>query len=168
MKLFVANLSKHNFHFTYRLPERQVIAMDIPIGFQKQIGGDMESADIQRIVGHYAKYGMLPAREIPNLRQWTALCYSVDAPVDLDTFYEGYERNDAELTARSEETRAETAVAISAQTSQVLDTPIHRTEVEMIEQTAGSTPRVASGIEVVTEGTRPRHEAAQQKRRGRS
>lgn len=167
MKLFVANLSKHNFHFTYRLPEKQVIAIDIPIGFQKQIGGDMSGAEIQHIVGHYAKYGMLPAREIQNLRQWTALCYSVDAPVDLDTFYEGYERNDTELTARSEETRAETAVAISAQTAQTLNTPVHRTEVEMIEQTQGATPRVAAGIEVVTEGTRPRHEVPFQKRRGR-
>ena len=87
--------------------------------------------------------------------------------MDLETFYEGYERNDGEIQARSEEMRAETVVAINAQTSQMLDTPVHRTEVEMIEQTTGGTPRIAAGIEVVTEGTRPRHEAAQQKRRHR-
>ncbi len=167
MKLFVANLSKHNFHFTYRLPEQQIIAIDIPIGFQQQIGGDMSGEEIQRIVKHYEKYGMLSAREVPNLRQWTALCYSIDKPVDLDTFYEGHERNDTEIQARSEETRAETVVAISNQTSQMLDTPIHRTEVELIEQTTGSTPRVAAGIEVVADGTRPRHELAPTQRRGR-
>ena len=168
MKLFVANLSKSHHRFFWQMPERiKINVTDIPIGQQRQIAGDLSAEQVNRIVTHHQRYGLLPAKEIPNLRQYAALCYSIDAPVDLETFYEGYERNDGEIQARSEEMRAETVVAINAQTSQMLDTPVHRTEVEMIEQTTGGTPRIAAGIEVVTEGTRPRHEAAQQKRRHR-
>lgn len=168
MKLFVANLSKHNQRFLWQMPEKiRINVLDIPIGQQRQVGGDLSQSEIDLIVKHHSRYGMRKASEVPNLREYAALCYSVDAPVDLDRFYDGYERNDAELEARSEELRAETAAVIANQTEQTLGTPIKRVETEVLEKTDGGTPRIAAGVEVIGDGEVPRHEARGRSRRRR-
>ena len=159
MKLFVANLSKHNQEFLWNLHERiKTNVTYIPIGQQRQIGGDLSQPEVDHIVKHHERYGMRPAKEIKNLRAYAALCYSIDEPVDLDRFHEGYERNDAELEARSEELRAETAAVIASQASDVIGEPMKRVETEIFEKTDGETPRIAAGVEVVGEGETPRHE----------
>lgn len=156
-RLFVANLSKQYHEFHYSRLEKKNTVITIPVGQQRQIGGDLSPEDVALIVGHHARYGLVSVNEIKNRREFTGLCYRIGDPVAIETFYESYEKNDEALDERSADIRQEAATAMANQIEETLRTPIHRTEVEMVEQTPG-TPKIAEGIEVVAEGTTPRHE----------
>lgn len=172
-KLFVANLSKQHHEFHYRIPEgdrtKALAPVMIPVGQQRQVGGDLRLEDIALIVEDCARYGIVSSDEIKNRREFTGLCYRIAKPVPIDTFYESYEKNDEALDERSADIRQEAATAMANQIEETLHTPhsrvtLHRTEVELVEQTPG-TPKIAEGIEVLAEGTLPRHEAQRQPRK---
>lgn len=158
MKLFVANTSKQHQQFLWRSPENpKITPTDIPVGQQRQIGGELTKDVVDSIIAHHARYGMRAAREIKNYRGYVGLAYSVDKPVDMETFYEQEERNSSALDESSQALREETAAVIANQTSETLGTPIKRAEIEIVERTEG-TPRVASGVEVVGPGERSKHD----------
>lgn len=168
MKLWVANTSKQQHKFLFREHESgKVVPVQIPIGQQRQIGGDMTDTAVESIIAHHGIYGMRRAKEIRNYRGYVGLAYSIDEPVDLRTFYEREEANTEALNKASQELREETAAAIANQTSETLGTEVKRAEIEVVEKTEG-TPRVASGVEVVGNGEVSKHGAPHAERsRGR-
>lgn len=167
-KLYVANVSKQHHIFTYRTPESRHAPIMIPIGQQREITGkhgELGHDDIALILKDKAPYGLVDIKEIKNRREFTGLCYSIGDPVKVDTFYEGLEQNDKALDERSAEIREEAASAIATQMEETLRTPVKRTEVELVEQTAG-TPKIAEGTEVLGDGTAARHVPTRKARRG--
>jgi hypothetical protein len=158
--LYIANTSKQHHDFAYRLPEEQNIRYEpIRAGSQVRLPGDLPHDLIQRIVKQHECYGMKSVSELQRNRHFVGLCYSVDKPISLDAIHETFETNDVAMNERAEDRREETAAAIGSEiqsTMQAHGANVSRSEVETIEDTKG-TPTVASGYEILSEGTAPRH-----------
>jgi hypothetical protein len=165
--LYIANTTKQHVHFYYRLPEEPTPRFDeIRVGAQARIGGDLSHEVIQRIIKQHEPYGLRAEAELPRAKGFVGLCYSIDKPVKLDSLYGTFESNDTALNERAEERREESAAAIAEgiqSTLQASGGAVSRSEVEVVEDTRG-TPAVASGYEVVSEGTEPRHGGKQSRK----
>jgi hypothetical protein len=166
--LFIANTSKQHHHFYYRLPEDPVARFEeIRVGTQARIGGDLTHEAIQRIIKQHENYGLRAESELKNAKGYVGLCYSIDKPVKLDSLYSTFENNDVALNDRAEDRREDSAAAIASAITDTMASAggaVHRTEVEVVEETRGGTPKVASGYEVTAEGTEPRHGAKSSRR----
>lgn len=162
MKLYVANLSKQNYSFAYRLPEeRNNRQQDIRVGAQA-IVGDFALDTINYIVRQHEVYNIVNVKELKRTKGFVGICFSIDKPVQLDNadfVDETVERNDAALNDRAEERREEASASIAGQISDAMrehGVNVPRAEIEIKEETRG-TPRINSGYEVVRDGVQPRH-----------
>jgi hypothetical protein len=166
--LYVANTTKQNHRFYYRLAESsRTVYEDIMVGAQARIGHDLTQADIEIILKHHARYGMRKASEVN--RNFVGLVYSVGKPVVLDDILETFEKNDTAMDERAGERMEEVAAAVASSMQTMIGQPLARVEVETVEETTGGdTPAVAKGFEVLGEGVPPRHGSKRAKRRGRS
>lgn len=169
-KLFIANLTKQNQTFMYRVPEKDggggTRHQDIQIGSQVQIPGDLSDAQIDVIIEHHGVYGIKSVQEARDIKGFTGLVYSIGKPVELNEkglVEEILESNDASLTERTGARREQTAAAIADRLGHIgagSGAPLQRTEVEQVEETKG-TPRVAAGVEAVAENVTPRNKGEQ-------
>jgi len=160
-RLYVANTTKQHHNFLAWIPEStKQYCETVRIGSQLCIG-DFPLDQIDLIVKQHARYGLVPYKEIKNLRTFAGLCYSVGAPVPLEAILQGVQHNDRALDERAAERREEQAAAISdnitsAMRERGVDVP--RTELTIVEDTQrGAEPKVAEGFETVKEGVAPRH-----------
>ena len=113
MKLFVANMTKMQHDFLYRVPESQRVHRQmIPAGSQVQVHRDDTLAVLEAIVAQHSRYGLKPAHEVLNRKGYTGLCYSIDAPIAVDTFMVAQEQNDDALAEQGLERRRHEAAAI--------------------------------------------------------
>lgn len=162
--LYIANTSKQYHQFIYRRPESQATAppLEIPPGQQRAIGTNLTQADVDYIIRHHTKYGMVPAKEAAKTKNFVGLCYSVDKPVSEDNLEVAFDHNEAVLQAIADVNRENTAVAITKSLEDTLESThspvkIGRVEVEVSQETkVGETQKVNAGVEVVREGTAPR------------
>lgn len=115
MKLFVANTTRQNQQFHYRVPEvPKIMIAEIPIGSQVRIyKDDASSQDVNSIITQLESYGAVNADSIRGLKSFAGLCYSVDKPVASDAIVRVIDRNDEVLEARGYETRQQAAVAVN-------------------------------------------------------
>jgi len=157
--LYVANLSNHRHVFLCQLPENRKLWKQ-PIGpfSQQRIAGDMSPEDIAAILDHHKRYGLVHWTEARKSRGFVGLCYSIDAPIRIETFFETKETNDTALNLRSEQIHEESAVAMIDKLSHDLGKPVQRLEVENIEDKKTGAPSVSQGIEVVRPGVQPKHQ----------
>lgn len=122
MKMFIANMTKQNCNFYYRLPEVAAPRMQtIPIGGQIQISGELSQPDIDYIVKQKEKYGMIAASEIDRSKPFVGLCYSVGSPVRPGAIEKGIHHNIDVLVRRGHETRRDTAITINNRIENDLD-----------------------------------------------
>lgn len=158
--LFVANTSKQNQIFMYRLPEHAIPKYaEIRPGTQVKIPGDLSPEALRLIVEHTAPYGIKAVTELPRNRDFVGLCYSVDKPVQFDHLFSTFEQNDTVLNEKAEERREDQAAIIAQEiqnTMREVGVEVPRAEVTMVEETK-DTPRVANGYEVTSPGVAPRH-----------
>ena len=161
--LYVANTSKQYHQFLYRRPESlsTVPPLDIPPGQQRALP-DLAQAEVDYIIAHHARYGMVPAKEAAKVKRFVGLCYSIDKPVSEDSLEVAYHHNDAVLKAVADVNRQKTAVAIADTLEKSLNdihspVAVGRVEVEVAEDTKiGQTQSLNEGVEVVKEGVAPR------------
>lgn len=112
MKLYIANCTKQNIEFPYRIPEEVSLRIQrIGIGRQIQIAGDLSTADIDAILKQHKKYGLIPVAEVKNMRMFTGMCYSVDRPISIDNIMLVIDRNTRILVERGKEFRKQAAVS---------------------------------------------------------
>ena len=173
MRLYVANATKQNFDFMYRLPEVTGIRMQtIPIGGQVQITGELTTPQVDSIIAQHTKYGMVAVDEIDRSRNFTGLCYSIDKPVPVAKIMTAVRLNTNVLQERGRRMRQEAAVAENNRIEQTLienDIPgtLNKLEVSVVEEkdrTDGE-PMVAEGVRVTR--NEPENEQAPPRRRRR-
>ena len=115
MKLYIANATKQHIDFMYRTMDSGAYRRQpIPIGQQIQISGDLTAEDVEMIVKHHSRYGMIPAEKVNNSRTFNGLCYSVDKPVKMDSIQNLIELNTDVLIQRGKQMRQEAALATSS------------------------------------------------------
>lgn len=119
MKLFIANCTKQNQLFLYRVPgeNRETPNMqEIGVGKCVAIYRDDTNADVfESIIEQHADYGLIAASEIDRTKDFIGMCYQFDKPIDVEKIIRALGRNDIVLKERGEEMRKLAAVAISDQ-----------------------------------------------------
>jgi hypothetical protein len=156
--LYIANTTKLEWVFTYRLPEMQQ-------HFQRRIraGGQilldhLDQQEIDEVIKQNARYGMQPAQELSRRKGFSGICWRVGEPIDVDRMLATFEINANALTEAADVKRKQTAVAASDNIAETLHrmTGINkeslrpqRLEMEVKEETEGQ-PTVAAGVEVIS------------------
>ncbi len=118
--LYIANATKQEHTFAYRLPERvgEPILQPIRAGGQVRISGDLNQIQIDAIIEHHRIYGMISVEEAARVKEFAGLCYSIDKPISFEKLTQMVEHNDDVLTERGKKMRAEAAVATNEQLEQ--------------------------------------------------
>lgn len=163
-KMYVANCTQQVQDFVYRVPGQSAPRRQpIQIGEQIKLSGDLEEADVNYIISQHAKYGMIRVDEIDRTRTFIGLCYDIDKPVPGKRILIAIEHNQEVLTARGEQIRKESAVALSNYTEARLQDSrlpgtIREVEVSVTEQETASNPNptFARGVRVSRDSEPPK------------
>ena len=160
MKLYVGNATKQNHDFLYRVPETNgVRKLEIPIGGQCQVPGDLDRQTIDYIVGQHTRYGLVTADEVGRTPHFAGLCYSIDRPLKVDNIAELIDRNTDFLVERGKQIRQESAI----QANEAVETglgdherpeTLRTLELSVVEENhddRDETPAVAEGVRVQRE-----------------
>lgn len=108
--LFIANCTKQDHDFNFRLPENQkLLSVPIPKGKQEKILGDLSDTDIKAIVEQHHRYGLVHIDEARKVKDFAGLCYS-DKPITAKAMQNLYDHNQDVLEERGEEQRKQAAV----------------------------------------------------------
>jgi hypothetical protein len=83
-RMYIANCSQHDQTFLYKVPESQATYLqDIRAGQQVVLARELTKPDIDAIVEHHARYGMIEAGNAGRTRMVAPLLYSVDRQIAL-------------------------------------------------------------------------------------
>lgn len=132
--LYIANCTKQDYKFTFRIPERKGHEMlDIRAGAQTKLRG-LSPAAIDAIKEHYEPYGMRHVREVKRTKDFVGLIYS-DEPIDYDGISEAVEHNTEVLEDTGKKLRAAAAVAVdqSLINSGPSSSELKATNIEVVE-----------------------------------
>ena len=160
MKLYLANCSKQEFHFTYALPEKvRPFMHNIRAGGQIEIYCD-NLAEAQIIVDQHGPYGMKNVKDIT--KGFGGLAYQFDKPINVQAIEQGIEQKDQEMIDRALEAQKVTAVAsddILARKAQEFGVKQKGAlEIEVVEEKknlADQEPKMNQTIAVVRDGLAP-------------
>jgi hypothetical protein len=157
-KLYVANMTKQNHDFAYRLKGQQAWKQpSIPVG--QQIMFDWPRELIDEVIQSKIHTGIINVIDLPRNREFVGLCYSIDKPVQLSAWDEALERNDTVLNEAAEARLEDVATTVAGNIQTQMrerGVEVPHAEVTTVEETR-DTPRIAKGFEVVAEGAAPRH-----------
>jgi hypothetical protein len=120
-KLFVANATPQVHEFTYIVPDDdngrvtrwQPRVQPIRPGGQVQIAGDLNVKQIESIIEHHSRYGMVAVSEIDRTKRFVGLCYSLDKPVSAARIHQLMNGNMDVLELKGRKMREEAAIAVS-------------------------------------------------------
>ena len=105
MKLYVANTTKQNHKFTFRLPEMKYNKIvEIKAGSQMMVH-DGSTDELESIISHHAIYGLKEAKKLDQQQEYVGLCYSIDKPVTYGNIENAIRDNDEKLTKSAHERR---------------------------------------------------------------
>ena len=164
MDLYVANATKQNIDFVYRVPGQTGIrSQPIAMGCQVRISGDLMPEEIDGIIEQHRKYGLISADEVKSARDFHGTCYSVGKPCPVGLIEGLLHVNDAALVKLGKQIREETAVA----SSQVLENDLSESgrperlrtyEAAVIEEERrdGTSASFAEGVRVTRDEDAPR------------
>ena len=162
-RMFVANATKQNVDFVYRLPESTNLrSQTIPIGRQVPLAGDLTKPEIDAIIAQYSKYGLIEASTIDQSRTFHGLCYSIDKPVPSTKMRRLLDQNMAVLKARGKQMREEAAVNESLNLENMLTEGGRTEELRNFEMSvvvedrdeADTSPEIAEGVRVTRDEDR--------------
>lgn len=113
MRLYIANETRQNLKFYYRLPEREKLFMlPVSIGEQQAIPGDLTGVEIRSVIAQLERgWGAVPAKDLDRTKAFVGVCYSDDQPIPAKLIERGVYNNLIVLEKRGEQFRKETAVA---------------------------------------------------------
>ncbi len=159
MKMFVANATKQNVNFLYRIPEQQgVRVQEIAIGAQVQLSGDLDRVAIDYIIEQHSRYGLIPADSVDRTRDFTGMCYSIDKPVDVGKIEKLIHYNVEKLVEQGKKIRQEAALSTSNALDYALDDAgggsapgVNKFEMSVVEENhddRDDLPAIAEGVRV--------------------
>ncbi len=160
MKLYIANCSKQEFHFTYSIPEQiRPYFQHIRAGSQIVIDGDQIAVD--SIINQHSVYGMSHISKVK--KGFGGLAYSIDKPISVEAIENGFDQKHQDMIDRALEARKVSAVAADqimsnkAQEMGLKEASV--TSVEIVEEkrnAADTGEKLNQVIEVIHEGQTPR------------
>lgn len=166
--LYVANCTQQNHQFIYRLPEKtQSVSRDISGGQQISIN-NLSEPDLNSIVEHHRRYGMVRVGEKTDATHATPTVYQVDKPITVVQLQAVIERNHLILQADGRRRRELAGMAISSAIEDNLfrrQLPDRLKAVELSLQEDSQNPTFAEGLrvertpELVEEGSFKRRNA---------
>ena len=156
MKMYIGNLTKRVVDFMYRVDGAQR-QQKIEMGSQVRLSGDLTQKQIDSIYEQHQRYGLIPVAEVPKMKAFTGMCFSVDREIPLERIRHGLHQNDIAMAEAGKETRTQAAVALHQELSNNLDPELNaglrELEVEVIEQKSDTNPdpKISEGIKVKDE-----------------
>lgn len=113
MELFIANCTKQNMDFIYRLPgDNRMHMQRIPVGGQLRIYKDTTLDVIKHIISQHEKYGLVSADEVVKQRGWVGACWSFK-PIDIERVVHAVDHNDGVIQENALEYRKGAAAAMA-------------------------------------------------------
>lgn len=104
-KLYIANTTKQRFSFEFRRPETgRMLLRNIEPGAQLMVL-DTDSFEIDAIINHFGRYGMIDARNVDHSQAFIGLCYAIDKPVKHSVLVKALKDNDNHLDRAGHERR---------------------------------------------------------------
>ena len=85
--------------------------MPIKAGTQELFWTEKGVGEIAQILAQLEPYGLMDEREVPRTRQFVGMAYSIDKPVNVDSFMVAQEQNTNVLTQFSADLRKHSANA---------------------------------------------------------
>lgn len=161
MKLFIANATRQNYDFVYRVPEVVGLRSQfIPMGGQIEVSGDLNQPQIDDIIKQYEKYGLVPIDEVGRVRRFSGLCYSVGKQIRPDAIERLMRHNNQALVERGRKIREETAVAQNNALENMIEESgrpetLSRFEMSVVEENPDEREEsepIAEGIRVTRQG----------------
>ena len=167
MKLYIANASKQEFHFTYMLPENpRPFSHHIRAGAQMMI--EASQTDIDSIIKQHSIYGLMEASKVK--KGFGGQCYRIDKPINVEAIEQGLSQRDQEAIDRAQEARNNTAAAadmiLSTKAQEMGLKQKSGLEVEVVEEkknAADSGEKFEQTIQVNREGSAPLKKGARRK-----
>ena len=169
MKIFIANCTKQDNLFAYRIPETAgVKTQAIRMGSQAQIPGELNHIQVEGIIEQHRIYGLVTVEEFERMKVFVPFVASIDRPVKEETIRRVMALNTGVLVKRGQDMRREAALAVNAVIEQG-STAIETLEMSVEEEHQGSfTDRDAMSEGVrVSRGFNPDGSPKDAPRRGR-
>ena len=112
-KLYLANTTKQHREFQYRIPgQQQLFRVSIPAGSQTTLPHqNLTEYELRAIIDSQARYGLIDQKNIPNMRAYTGLCYSIEKEIDMRRVVAAIEKNDEFLRQTVEASHADNLAA---------------------------------------------------------
>jgi hypothetical protein len=112
-KLYVANTSRQNHVYMYRMPEsRHLRQRDIPAGCQVSFVEDFSPEELDYVVMQGSTYGMKRHDEVDRAREHIGLIYNVGKPVPLTPMRAAMDENLEVLQKTSQEALQRAAAGV--------------------------------------------------------
>jgi hypothetical protein len=113
LRLYVANETRQNIRFYFRLPENdKMFMLPIAIGEQQAIPADLDSAGLRSVIHQLEQgFGAVSSKDLDRSKFFVGVCYSDDQPIPAKLIERGINNNLIILEKRGIEFRKETAVA---------------------------------------------------------
>ena len=127
-KLYVANATPQVHAFTYVVPDDddgrqfrwQPRVQPIAAGGQIPVAGNLNIKQIDSIVAHHRRYGMVEISEIDRTKPFAGLCYSVDKPIPAARIHQLMNHNLDILDLRGRKMREEAAIAVNNEIEDIM------------------------------------------------
>ena len=115
-KLYIANPSHQHLKFMFRVPGQPGVRQ-VPISSGRQeMVFEGPSDEIDNIIRQHRHYGLISAKDASARGYgYVGACYSVDAPIKVDTYRIIHEENTDELTALGKKRRQDMALVAAEQ-----------------------------------------------------
>jgi hypothetical protein len=161
VKLYIANTTQQSMDLWYRTLEQRALRMQrIEIGSQIAISGELSTPDIEYIVQQHRPYGLVCVDEIDRTKPFIGMCYSIDAPIQIDKIQRALEHNEKVLVERGRQIRTEAAVSLhqNLEQQQNPNFTLNATSTTFVEEQTKSNPNPqwAEGVKVDTKYPRNR------------
>lgn len=162
-KLFIANTTKHNYEFNFRVPGIDRIFMErIPVGGQVKIYKDAEIDVLEYIVNQHQNTPepfLVPVNEVDRHKGHIGLIYQFDKEISAKQIERKFRENDDALIEKGKAIRIENAVALSAALNDQVamsNTEVGEVRTEIVEDVKPGESidrKIAEGV--IVEGRRP-------------
>lgn len=176
MRFYLANVSRQDASFNYRLPEHsRPIAQPIRMGQQVQLRGDLNTPQVDSLIEQLHVLGARKAGDYSDVKGVVPFLYSVDAqikPIDMRNIW-GHNRG--RMIEVGKEMRAQAAIATNNEIERLSrdeGLPGSLMELEMTvqqeEQTSSGDAQLSEGVIVDTGRKKEKDGGAKGKKRSRS
>lgn len=160
--MYVVNCTQQVQDFVYTvLEQRGVRSQQIAIGGYVQLSGELNKPQMDAIINHHARYGMVSEDEVDRTKEFVGIYYTIDRLPKLVKIYDAIKHNEEVLRARGVALRREAAIVTSgAIENSIPNGTLKELEMSVVEERRNgrevtSDPSIAEGVRVNREHQGP-------------